>query len=164
MRRAIAIACAAAALGALALAHAAPKSGEILTVRVLRAKVMKKPRFIGATAATVSRGQELTFREAKGQWYRVDGAASGWIHKGHVVEGAVKLASTPGRKGSNASRDEVELAGRGFTPQVEDEYKKRHPKLDFKHIDAIERTEIDPSELQDFVSDGSLVADSGGKR
>lgn len=152
------IAAAIIATGATAIyVKAAPKAGGALTVRVLRAKVMKKPRFIGASAATVSRGATLTFREAKGQWYRVEGAATGWIHKGHVLEGVVKLASTPGREGSSASQDEVELAGRGFTPQVEDEYKKRNPKLDFAHIGAIERaTEVDTEELETFVAEGGL--------
>lgn len=137
---------------------AKPSAGSKLTVRVLRAKVMKKPRFIGSAAGSVSRGATLTFREGKGQWYRVDGTgASGWIHKGHVLEGAVKLASTPGREGSEASQDEVELAGRGFTPQVEDEYKKRNPNLDFSHINQIERADAtDTEELAAFVAEGGL--------
>jgi len=148
----------AVAIGASAVwVVAKPKAGSKLTVRVLRAKVMKKPKFIGANAGTVSRGATLTFRESKGQWYRVDGAASGWVHKGHVLEGAVKLASTPGREGSETSRDEVELAGRGFTPQVEGEYKKRNPKLDFSHINKIERaSEAEDEELTAFVQEGGL--------
>ena len=152
------IAAAAVAIGATAIyVAAAPKAGATLTVRVLRAKVMKKPKFIGATAGTVSRGATLTFKKAKGQWYQVDGSASGWIHKGHVIEGKVKLASTPGREGSSASQEEVELAGRGFTPQVEDEYKKRNPKLDFSHISKIEgATETDTEKLAAFVDEGGL--------
>jgi hypothetical protein len=154
----VVIAASIVAIGATAIwVTAAPKSGATLTVRVLRAKVMKKPKFIGASAATVSRGATLTFKEAKGQWYRVEGSAGGWIHKGHVLEGAVKLASTPGREGSSASQDEVDLAGRGFTPQVEDEYKKRNPKLDFSHISKIEgAAETDTEELALFAQEGGL--------
>ncbi|HTM20257.1 MAG TPA: hypothetical protein VL172_07120, partial [Kofleriaceae bacterium] len=104
--------------------------------------------------------QELVFQEAKGDWYRVSGSFNGWIHKTNVVDGKVALSSTPGG-GGNASRDEVELAGRGFTPQVEEKYKQDNPNLDFSHVDAIEKTSIDPGELQQFVDEGGL--NGGGK-
>jgi len=134
---------------------AAPKPGDVITVRVLRAKVMKAPRYIGAVASTVSRGDKLTVRETRGLWYRVEGAASGWIHKSNVIESAVQLSSKPGG-GVGASSDEVELAGRGFTPQVEQQYRANHPELDFSHVDAIEQLDVDPETLVEFVTAGDL--------
>src|SRR5687768_5217578 len=108
--------------GALVLAAgvaiAAPKVGSSVTIRVLSAKVMKTPKFIGAAAGNVSRGDHLTVKEVKGDWYRVEGAATGWVHKSSVTEGKVALSSKPGGSGGSVNRDEVELAGRGFTPQV----------------------------------------------
>ena len=139
------------------LAIAAPAAKSIVTVRVLSAKVMTGPKFIGATAGSVSRGQQLTFEEAKGDWYRVTGAFSGWIHKTNLTERQVTLSSKPGGEGAGAaSNDEVELAGRGFTPQVEGQYREKNPNLDFTHIDAIEKTSIDPAELDAFVTEGKL--------
>lgn len=140
------------------LAIAAPAAKSIVTVRVLSAKVMTGPKFIGATAGSVSRGQQLTFEEAKGDWYRVTGAFSGWIHKTNLTERQVTLSSKPGGEGAGAaSSDEVELAGRGFTPQVEGQYREKNPNLDFSHIDAIEKTSIDPGELDAFVQAGNLA-------
>ena len=138
------------------LAIAGVKSGSSITVRVMSAKVMKNPKFIGTPAATLSRGDQLTVKEVKGDWYRVEGAATGWIHKTNVVEGKVALSTTPGSGGSGASRDEVELAGRGFTPQIEESYRNANPELDFSHVDAIEKTSIDPAELEAFVEEGGL--------
>lgn len=139
------------------LAIAAPKAGSIVTVRVLTAKVMKSPKFIGPAAGDVSRGSQLTFQEAKGDWYKVTGSVEGWIHKTNLTERQVTLSSKPGGDGAgNASRDEVELAGRGFTPQVEGEYRNKNPNLDFSHVDKIEKTTIDPSELEAFVAEGKL--------
>lgn len=139
------------------LAIAAPKAGSIVTVRVLTAKVMKAPKFIGPAAGDVSRGSQLTFQEAKGDWYRVSGSVEGWIHKTNLTERQVTLSSKPGGDGAgNASRDEVELAGRGFTPQVEGEYRNKNPNLDFSHVDKIEKTSIDPGELEAFVAAGKL--------
>lgn len=140
------------------VALAAPKAGDTVTIRVLSAKVMAAPKFIGASAGTVSRGDQLVVKEVKGDWYRVEGAAKGWVHKSSVTEGKVALSSKPGEASTSVNRDEVELAGRGFTPQVEDQYKSKNPKLDFSHVDAIEKTGVDPDQLASFVAAGGLEA------
>jgi len=143
---------------AAGIAVAAPKVGSVVTVRVLTAKVMKTPKFIGPAAGDVSRGAQLTFQEAKGDWYRVTGTVEGWIHKTNLTERQVTLSSKPGGEGAGAaSRDEVELAGRGFTPQVEGDYRQKNPNLDFSHVDKIEKTSIDPGELEAFVTEGKLA-------
>lgn len=149
-----------AVLLAAGLAVAAPKIGSIVTVRVLTAKVMAAPKFIGKSNGDVSRGQQLTVAETKGDWIRVTGAgrATGWIHKTNLTERAVTLSSKPGGEGKGAaSRDELELAGRGFTPQVEDQYRQKNPKLDFSHVDRIEKTEVDPAKLEAFIAEGELA-------
>ena len=138
------------------IALAAPKVGSTLTIRVLSAKVMKAPKFIGSAAGTVSRGEQLVVKEVKGDWYRVEGSSKGWIHKSNVTEGKVTLSSTPGGGGGSVNRDEVELAGRGFTPEVEQKYKQSNPNLDYTHVDFIEKTSIDPAELEAFVTEGKL--------
>lgn len=149
-----------AALAALLIAGAvwaAPKVGDAVTVRVLSTKVMKAPRFVGPSSGTASRGEQLTVRQVKGDWYLVEGRQSGWIHKTNVVEGKINLSSKPGGEGG-ASRDEVELAGRGFTPQVEDQYREQNPELDFSHVDGIEQTHVDLLTLEAFVREGGLKA------
>ena len=138
------------------IAIAAPKVGSSVTIRVLSAKVMKAPKFIGASAGSVSRGDQLTVKQVKGDWYLVQGASSGWVHKSNVTEGKVALSSKPGGSGGNVNRDEVELAGRGFTPEVEQKYKQGNPNLDFSHVDAIEKTAVDPAELEAFAAEGKL--------
>jgi hypothetical protein len=137
------------------LLWAGPKVGAKVTVRVMSAKVMKSPKFIGPASGGVSRGDQLTIKEIKGDWYRVEGAVSGWINRTSVMDGGVALSSKPGG-GGGASRDEVELAGRGFTPDVEEQYRGSHPDLDFSHVEAIEQTQIDFAELEAFVTEGGL--------
>ncbi len=160
-------------LGCLALAvavsagrvwpQAAPGKGSVMTVRVLQAKVMKKPQFIGAAVGTVSRGDRVTFVSASGAWYQVTGAASGWLHKTNLIAGQVSLSSKPGGGGGGTvSRDEVELAGRGFTPEVESQYRQKNPTLDFHHVDLIEHAEVDPVALEEFVRQGQLPGAAGG--
>ncbi len=146
------------ALGGLAIAGV--KAGSVITVRVMSAKVMKGPKLIGATSGTVSRGAQLTVTEVKGDWYKVSGSQSGWIHKANIVEGKVELNSKPGGGDGGATKDEVAMAGRGFTPQIEGAYRDENPNLDFGHVDAIEQVVFDPGELEAFVTEGGL--DSGG--
>lgn len=137
---------------------AAPRRGQTLTVRVLSAKVMQKPRFIGAPAQSVSRGEHLTFEEAQRDWYKVKtaGGKEGWIHRTSVTESQVKLSSKPGGGGGLVSQDEVELAGRGFTPEVEKEYRAKHQDLDFSHVDRIEALSPDPDSVGRFADEGGL--------
>jgi len=143
-------------LATAGLAIAAPKVGSTVTIRVLSAKVMKGPKFIGSTAGSVSRGDQLVVKEVKGDWYLVEGSAAGWIHKSNITEGKVQLSSTPGGQNGKVNQEEVELAGRGFTPEVEKKYREKNPDLDFSHVDAIEKTSIDPTELETFVTEGKL--------
>ncbi len=136
------------------------KIGSTVTVRVLSAKVMKAAKFIGPSAATVSRGEQLKVVATQGDWFSVSGkfTGTGWIHRSSVENRAVALSSKPGGTGSGtASSDEIELAGRGFTPQVEGQYRQKNPNLNFGPIDSIETVTLDVSELQAFVNEGGLA-------
>lgn len=151
-------------LGALCLSSAvagAPNKGSTITVQVMSTKLMKSPGFLGASIATVVRGDLLTFEEAQKDWYRVtkDGK-SGWINKVSVVERKLALSSKPGGGTGGLSEDEVALAGRGFSPEVEQEYRKRNPNLDFSHIDHIQTLQVEPEALAKFAAEGKI---GGGK-
>jgi SH3 domain-containing protein len=145
------------ALGVSGVAGTAPGKGATITVRVLTAKVMKQPKFIGGSLASVARGDQLTFVEAQRDWYKVStrAGAQGWIHKGNVTDKAVQLSSKPG-SAAGASQEEIELAGRGFTPEVEEEYRRKHGDMDFSHVDAIEGLSVDADALATFAAEGKV--------
>jgi hypothetical protein len=148
-----------AALLALAgAAGAAPAKGQKVTVQTLTAKLMKTPSFIGATTARLVRGEQLTFVEAQRDWYRVQapGGASGWINKSAVVDKAVALSTKPGGGAGGATPDEVALAGRGFSKDVEEKYRSEHRDLDFSHVDAIEKLDVDTDALAAFAAEGKV--------
>jgi hypothetical protein len=137
---------------------AAPKKGEVVTVRVMSAKLMGAPKFIGKTVVEVSRGAHLAFQDKKSSWYQVstDKGQVGWIHSSAVVDKKVQLSSDAGGGGAGASQDEIELAGRGFTPEVENEYRSKHRDLDFSHIDKIEALKVDTEVVATFAAEGSV--------
>jgi hypothetical protein len=137
---------------------AAPKKGEVVTVRVMSAKLMAGPKFIGKTVTEVSRGAHLAFQDKKSSWYQVKTGAGqvGWIHSSAVVDKKVQLSSDAGGGGRDASQDEIELAGRGFTPEVESQYRSKHRDLDFSHIDKIEALKVDTEAVASFAADGAV--------
>jgi hypothetical protein len=52
--------------------------------------------------------------------------------------------------------DEVALAGKGFTPEVETGYRAKHPEMNFAQVDTIETFKVDPATLQTFIKEGDL--------
>lgn len=54
------------------------------------------------------------------------------------------------------SSDEVALAGKGFTPEVETGYRAKHPEMNFAQVDKIETFKVDPATLQAFIKEGDL--------
>ena len=52
--------------------------------------------------------------------------------------------------------DEVALAGKGFTPEVEKGYRAKHPEMNFALVDKVETFKVDPATLQAFIKEGDL--------
>jgi hypothetical protein len=63
------------------------------------------------------------------------------------------LTGTPVQQ---TSSDEVALAGKGFTPEVESSYRSKHPEMNFAQVDQIEGFKVDPASLQTFIKEGDL--------
>jgi hypothetical protein len=63
------------------------------------------------------------------------------------------LTGTPVKE---TSSDEVALAGKGFTPEVESGYRSKHPEMDFAQVDTVESFKVDPAALQAFIKEGDL--------
>jgi hypothetical protein len=63
------------------------------------------------------------------------------------------LTGTPAKQ---TSSDEVALAGKGFTPEVESSYRSKHPEMKFAEVDKIETFKVDPTTLQTFIKEGDL--------
>jgi uncharacterized protein YgiM (DUF1202 family) len=134
------------------------QGGNVVTVQVLSAKLQKTPSFLAPTTAKLVRGEQLTSVETQKDWLRVTTKSGemGWIHRASVIDKAVALSTKPGGSQGGVSSDEVALAGRGFSPEVEAKYRSGHPDLDFSHVDRIEKTDIDGAELARFVADGHV--------
>ena len=63
------------------------------------------------------------------------------------------ITGTPAKQ---TSSDEVALAGKGFTPEVETGYRSKHPEMDFAQVDKVESFKVDSATLQAFIKEGDL--------
>jgi len=156
-------ACLWAALGSGTPALAADRK---ITVRAFSAPVKKGPRLIAKQLGEVHRGAILTVVDgrdeagnplAKPDWLAVSfEGALGWVHKEAVVEGEVRLTSKAGSDGGALSERETQLAGRGFSAEIERSYREKNRALRFDEVDRIERASASAARLQVFVAEGKL--------
>lgn len=165
MRRVLTVAlCTAVFLGAaVGMVRSAPQKGRSLSVRSLKARLMRSPRFFGPAVTELKRGVKVTFIQKKGSWYLVQaGGKRGWVHKNRVSKKSLKLKS--GSTGGGTNRGEAELAGRGFNPTVERRFQNQNAKLDFTHVDKIQKAEVESESVANFMAEGGIRMRAGGKK
>jgi hypothetical protein len=151
------------ALG-LALALLAPALcwGEVLKVSQSNQSLYPDPDFGSTPIGTVPVGAEVNVERQAGDWYKVEyDGKTGWINRQAFPAPAAPskfslgglLTGTPVKQ---TSSDEVALAGKGFTPEVESGYRAKHPEMNFAQVDKIESFKVDPATLQAFITEGDL--------
>lgn len=145
-----------AAFLAGAVAWAAPRIGSVITVRSLNTQVMSEPTFLSTPLAKVYRGTHVTYLGKKGAWYKVrlNNGTVGWVHKSRVIDKMLNLSRRPGAS-EGASKDEVELARRGFNPSMEREL-SREKNLNYSYVDRMEKMQLDPETVKNFMIEGKL--------
>jgi len=60
-----------------------------------------------------------------------------------------------------ASSSELQLAGKGFNPEVEKEFKNRNKEISFRWVDKMEQIRISEAEKQKFAKEGGLTLNGG---
>jgi hypothetical protein len=55
----------------------------------------------------------------------------------------------------SADTHELSLAGKGFSAEIEDEYKK-NTDIDYTVVDAVEKITVDDTSEYNFIRDGGL--------
>lgn len=130
-----------------------------MTLQVNSAKLMSTPSFIGTPVATVRRGQKLSVRGTSNTWLQVKAPSgkTGWINKRSVAKFARAELSKDGGTSTGATGDEVEIAARGFSKDVEKKYRQNNAALDYRHVDRIERLNVDVRKAAKFARQAGLA-------
>ena len=135
-----------------------------VSVQVKEASLYDQPSAVSKFLGKVPYGTSLTVLASKGAWSQVRAdspALTGWVRAQTYTTKDLKLKS--GTDASAASSSDVSLAGRGFSEEMEQNYKAKNPSLDYADVDKMEAQGIPKAELEGFLKAGGLVPDGGRK-
>jgi hypothetical protein len=130
-----------------------------MSVQVQDGKLRADPSFLGKIIGTVAYGDSVTVIRQQDPWFFVStrtGQLTGWIHSSALTEKEIVLRAGDANVQKTASQREIALAGKGFNPEVEKEYKLRNPNLNFESIDRMERIIVSDEEIRQFMTEGKL--------
>lgn len=132
-------------------------------VQVREAVIRDRPSFLGKVVGQATFGEALRPRSTRGPWVQVsrDGGGLGWVHRSALTRREVVFVSGEETVSSSVSSDELALAGKGFSQEVEARFRARHGDAGFKQLDRMEELEISPEEQHTFFKQGGLVPKTG---
>jgi len=141
---------------------AGPGWARSLTVSQPNQQIYQEPNFASTPLGVVPQGDRVNLIRQEGEWYKVDYQGTiGWLHRQAVPEAApAKMDLTKmlfGGPVKETRSDEVALAGKGFTPEVEANYRQQNPGLNYAQVDKVETFGVDPARLQKFIKEGGLI-------
>lgn len=127
-----------------------------------QAVIRKDGRFFAPAVATVPYGELIQKLERRGDWLRVRyKGKEGWIHISAVQEQKFRLSSLMTARAKETSEDEVALAGKGFTPEVEKAFREKNPEMKYHLVDRVTAGQISVQSLQAFIQQGNLSEPGG---
>lgn len=147
------------AIATAAFAGAASASGsEPMYVTVRESKIRAKADFFSAPVADVRYGDRLDVLSESAPWLsvRTAGGKQGFIHQSSVTDKRVVLKSGATFNGGAEDPNDVVLAGKGFSAEVERQFASAHREANFAEVNAMERSKVSPKELSTFVQQGKL--------
>ena len=118
-------------------------------VAVQAAALKDSTGFFAKELGQLPLGTEVAVIKDDGKWSQVQaGNKSGWVASSSLSARRVISSN------ANVSANEVALAGKGFSPDMEIEYRKSG--LDYSMVDSMEQLTIPTNDLLQFVTEGHL--------
>ena len=143
-----------------ALAATGAWAAKEMSVQVRDGQLRNRASFLGTVVGTVAYGDRVTVNQEQAGWCEVATAAglSGWIHESALTPKRVVMSSgTTEARTESVGSEEVALAGKGFSKEVEAEYKKQNQKLDYTWVDWMGKQTVPPDQLVQFQKQGNLA-------
>lgn len=135
---------------------------ETLKVERSDMQLYEAPNFGSTALGPVPAGTEVAVLSRSGDWVQVNyQGKTGWLHKLAFPQAQAPGKFMPGLLTGGPVRetksDEVAMAGKGFTPEVEAGYRQKNPSLNYAQVDQVERFQVDHSQLAAFIREGGLT-------
>jgi hypothetical protein len=126
------------------------------------AMIRKDKRFFAPAVVSVPYGAVIDELEKQGDWLRVSyQGQQGWLHVSAVQEQNFNLSTLSDQKAQETSNEEVALAGKGFTSEVETAFREKNPKMRYDLVDQVQGYQVSESELLAFIQAGDLKTGGG---
>ncbi len=137
---------------------------EVMSVQVRETTLRKTPSFLGQTVATVRYGDKVEVLGQQGDWRQVNaGGATGWLNKSALTTQNIRMSGGGQDAQVNASGDEIALAGKGFSKEVEADFKTKNPSANYDDVNAIEKIKIGDAALDEFLKAGDVKPAEGAQ-
>ena len=138
----------AACAGSLLFSQTAGRNTRYVSVQSVPVK--DSTGFFAKELGNLPLGTEVTLLRDDGKWSEVRaGNLSGWVASSSLSARRVAASN------SAVATTELALAGKGFSPDMEIEYRKNG--LDYSKVDTMEKTVISTEDLRQFVTEGRLA-------
>jgi hypothetical protein len=128
------------------------------------AVIRKDKRFFAPMVSRIPYGELIEELERQGDWLRVSYKGQvGWLHISAVQEQTFRLSSLAGDRAQESTKEEVALAGKGFTPDVEKAFRNQNPNMRYDLVNQVQNFKISDSQLLEFLRAGNLREPGGAQ-
>ncbi len=153
-------------LAGLAVTAAQSSRARTMAVQTAETDLRAAPNYFSAVRAKLTYTETVEVLGTQAGWSQVRDAQGreGWIHSSALTRKALTLAATGEAVGTGVTTEEQALAGKGFNPQVEEEFRGRNQEVNYDAVDAMEQRRITPQEALDFLAAGGISPRQGGAK
>ena len=148
----------------ISLAASIAAAGSLMSVQIKTGQLRTTPSFLGKITTALNYGDRVAVLENKDPWLKVRAYsknAEGWLHASALTSKKIILNPGADDVAQSASSDELALAGKGFSKQVEGEFQAKNPRLDYAWINRMEQMVISQDQIKQFLKDGRVSPEGG---
>ncbi len=144
-------------LFAISLLASSPALAEPAWVQVRQSQLRTQPKFYAPSVGSVRYGDKLERVSEDGGWVKVSaGSRQGYLPLASVSADQIVLSAAELKK-VQADSSEVVMAGKGFSKEVEQQYRKQDGAARFDLVDYVEQSaRVSPAEVAQFIKSGGL--------
>lgn len=136
-----------------------------LSVQVKEGQLRSTPSFLGTILSKPPYGERVVLIDDQGAWKKVSARGiQGWMHTSALTTKTIVMRAGASSVQTSATGGEIALAGKGFSEEVEKQYKNQNRNVDFTWVDRMERFTVSPEEMRAFLKQGQVVPAEGGAK
>lgn len=142
---------------------ATAQTQKAMSVQVKQTQLRATPSHLGKIVARAPYGARVTILEERGDWKRAAyGNYRGWVHASALTTKRIVLTAGQTAQTGTVGQGEIALAGKGFSQETENNYRRANRNLDYTWVNRMENISSSPDEIEKFVTGGQLKLGAEG--